>query len=56
MARRVLTVDVSGGRVRGRQRLGRMDGVKMAMGSRGMTVVAARHARQIGRSGSYVDD
>ena len=31
-------MDVSGGRVRGRPRSGRMDGVKMALGSRGMTV------------------
>ena len=29
-------------RVRGRQRLGRMDGVKVALGNRGMTVEAAR--------------
>ena len=36
MARRVL------GRVRGRQRLGWMDGVKVALGNRGMTVEAAR--------------
>ena len=33
MARRVLTVDVRGGWVRGRQRLGWMDGVKMELGS-----------------------
>ena len=42
MARRVLTAEVSGGRVRGRQRLGSMDGVKVALGNRGMTVEAAR--------------
>ena len=29
-------------RVRGRQRLGLMDGVKVALGNRGMTVEAAR--------------
>ena len=34
-------VDVSGGRVRGRPRLGLMDGVLVALGNRGMTVEAA---------------
>ena len=42
MARKVLMADVSGGRVRGRPRLGWMDGVKVALGNRGMTVEAAR--------------
>ena len=42
MARMVLVAEVSGGRVRGRQRLGWMDGVKVALGNRGMTVEAAR--------------
>ena len=42
MARRVLMADVSGGRVRGRPRLGWMDGVKVALGNRLMTVEAAR--------------
>ena len=42
MARRVLMAEVSGGRVRGRLRLGWMDGVKVALGNRGMTVEAAR--------------
>ena len=41
MARRVLMAKVSGGRVRGRPRLGWMDGVKVALGNRGMTVEAA---------------
>ena len=41
-ARRVLTAEVSGGRVRGRLRLGWMDGVKVALGNRGMTLEAAR--------------
>ena len=41
-ARRVLMAEVSGGRVRRRPRLGWMDGVKVALGNRGMTVVAAR--------------
>ena len=38
MARRVLMVKVSGGLVRGRPKLYRMDGVKVALGNRGMTV------------------
>ena len=38
MARRVLMVEVSGGRVRGRPRLGWMYGVKVALLNRGMTV------------------
>ena len=42
MARRMLMAEVSGGRVRGRQRLGWMDGVKVALGNRGMTVEASR--------------
>ena len=42
MARRVLMAEVSGGRVRGRQRLGWMNAVKVALGNRGMTVEAAR--------------
>ena len=42
MARMVLMAEVSGGRVRLRQRLSWMDGVKVALGTRGMTVVAAR--------------
>ena len=40
LARRVLMAEVSGGRWR--QRLGWMDGVKAALGNRGMTVKAAR--------------
>ena len=42
MARRVLMAKVSLGLVRGRPRLGWMDGVKVALGNRGMTVEAAR--------------
>ena len=42
MARRALMAEVSGGRVRGRPRLGMMDGVKVPLGNRGMTVEAAR--------------
>ena len=42
MSKRVLMAEVSGGRVRGRPRLGWMDGAKVALGNRGMTVEAAR--------------
>ena len=42
IARRVLMAEVSGRRVRGRPRLGWMDGVKVALGNRGGTVKAAR--------------
>ena len=42
MARRVLMAEGSEGLVRGRPRLGWMDGVKVALGNRGMTVEAAR--------------
>ena len=47
MARRVLIAEVSGGRVRGRSRLGWMDGVKVTVGNIAMTVEAAR---KIGKS------
>ena len=42
MARRVLMAEVSGGRVRGTPRLGWLDGMKVALGNRGMTVEAAQ--------------
>ena len=41
MARMVFMAELSGGWVRGRPRLGWMDGVKVALGNRGMTVEAA---------------
>ena len=41
MARRVLMAEVRGGRLGGRLRLGWMDGVKVALGNREMTVEAA---------------
>ena len=44
MARRMLMAEVSGGRVRGRPRVGWMDGVKVALGNRGMTVEAERQS------------
>ena len=46
MARWLLMAEVSGGRVRGRQRLGWMDDVKVALCNRGMTVGAARQDRK----------
>ena len=59
MARRVLMAEVSGGRVRGRARLGWMDGVNVALGNRGMTVEAARQcakARKEENPGTYVTE
>ena len=41
MEKTVVMTKVSGGRVRGRPRLGCMDGVKVALGNRGMTMEAA---------------
>ena len=46
MARRVLMAEVSGGRVRGRPRLGWMDFVKVALGNRGMTEEVARQCEK----------
>ena len=51
MARSVLMAEVSGGRVRGRPRLGWMDGVKVALGNRGMRWRLRDNARKIGKSG-----
>ena len=48
ITRRASMAEVSGGRVRGRPRLSSMDGVKVALGNRGMTVEAAR---KTGKSG-----
>ena len=42
MTRGVLMAEVSGGRVRGRPRLGWMDGVKVELGDTGMIVEAKR--------------
>ena len=42
MDRRVLMAEVCGGRIRGRPRLGWVDGVKVALGNKGMTEEAAR--------------
>ena len=55
MARRVLLAEVSMGRVRGRPRLGWMDGVKVTLGNRGMTVEAARKRQErVESPGTYV--
>ena len=53
-ARRVLMAEVSGGRERGRPRLGWMDGVKVALGNRGMTVEAA--TERVESPGTYVTE
>ena len=46
ITRRVLMADVTGGRVWGRPRLSWMDGLKMALVSRGMTVEASRQCEK----------
>ena len=51
MATRVLMAEVIKGRVQGRPMLGCMDGVKVALGNRGMTVEAARQCAKIRKSG-----
>ena len=56
MARRVLMAEVSGGRVRGRPRLGWMDGVQVALGNRGMTVEAARRSESVEGPDTYVTE
>ena len=42
LARRGMMAEVNGGRVRGRPRFGWTEGVKVALGNRGMTADAAR--------------
>ena len=42
MARMVLIAEISGGRIRGRPRIGWMDAAKVALGNRGMPVEPAR--------------
>ena len=54
MARRVLMAEVRGGWIRGRPRLGWMDGVKLAMGKSGMTVEDADNVWKIGNSSEPV--
>ena len=53
MARRVFIVEVSGGRVRRRPRLGWMDGVKVALGNRGMMVEVHKRVES---PGTYVTE
>ena len=56
-ARRVLMAEVSGGRVRERPRLGWMDGVKVALGNRGMTVGTMRERpKRVEGPGTYVTE
>ena len=57
MARSLFMAEVSGGRVRGRPRLGWMDIVKVALGNRGIAVEAARQCskdRRVESSGTFV--
>ena len=61
MARRVLMAEVSGGRVRGRPRLGWMDGVKVVLSNRGMTVEAAQQlmrerSERVESPGTYITE
>ena len=51
MSRKVLMTEVSGGRVRGRPRLGWIDGVKVALGNIGMRWRPGDNARKTGKSG-----
>ena len=51
--------EVSGGRVRGRPRLGWMDGVKVALGNRGMTMEAfpkGQRSETVESPGTYVTE
>ena len=59
MERRVLMAEVSGGRVRGRPRLGWIDGVKVSLGNRGMTVEGAtmrERSERVESLGTYVTE
>ena len=53
MARRVFIAEVSGNR--GRPRLGWMDGVKVALGDRGITVEAERQCPKDGKEWRVLD-
>ena len=52
MARRVFMAEVSGGRERGTPRLGWMDGVKVALGNRGMR----ERSEKVESPGTYVTE
>ena len=55
IARRVLMAEVIGGRVRGRPRLGWMDGVKVALGNRGGGCATMRErSERVESPGTYV--
>ena len=57
MARRVLMAEVSGGRVRGRPRLGWMDGVKVALSNRndgGGCASMRKRSERVESPGTYV--
>ena len=56
ISRRLLMAEVSGGRVRERRRLGWMDGVKVALGNRGMTVEAGERSERVESPGTYVSE
>ena len=59
MARRMLMAEVSGRRVRGRSRLGWMDGVKVALGNRGMTggcATMSERPERVESPGTYVSE
>ena len=61
MARRVLMAEVSGGRELGRPRFGWMDGVKVALGNRGMTILGCATMRgerseRVDSPGTYVTE
>ena len=49
-------VEVSGGPVRGRRRLGWMDGAKVAFGNRRITVEAARKIEGVESPGANVTE
>ena len=57
MARRMLIAEVSGGRVRGKPRLGWMDGVKVALGNRnngGGCATMSEKSERVESPGTYV--
>ena len=54
MARMVLMAEVSGGRVRGRPRLGWMDGVKVALGNSGGCATMRERPERVESHGTHV--
>ena len=57
MARKVLMAEVSGGQVRGRRRLGWMNGVKVALGKRndgGGCATTRERSERVESPGTYV--